>query len=75
MLLSVLLAAAGYALPAGIKDREITGITSDSRTVRDGFLFVAIRGMRQDGNAFLRDEIRISSIFAPPLPIISYSIL
>ncbi|MBE6690739.1 MAG: UDP-N-acetylmuramoyl-L-alanyl-D-glutamate--2,6-diaminopimelate ligase [Ruminococcaceae bacterium] len=64
MLLSVLLAAAGYALPAGIKDREITGITSDSRTVRDGFLFVAIRGMRQDGNAFLRDAFRRGAAFA-----------
>lgn len=34
---------------------EITGIAYDSRDVRDGYLFVAIKGHSQDGHAFLNE--------------------
>ncbi|MEK7205457.1 MAG: Mur ligase domain-containing protein, partial [candidate division NC10 bacterium] len=34
---------------------EITGVGHDSRTVAPGFLFVCIRGFRQDGHTFIAD--------------------
>ncbi len=37
----------------GSLDREITGITNDSRRVMQGHLFVAVRGGRTDGHQFV----------------------
>jgi len=37
---------------------EITGVSIDSRTVKDGELFVAIRGDRFDGHDFVPDAVR-----------------
>lgn len=37
---------------------EIKGISIDSRTVREGELFIAIRGDRFDGHAFVPDAIK-----------------
>lgn len=39
---------------SGIK---IKGITSDSRQVRKGFVFVAIKGNRRDGNLFINEAV------------------
>ncbi|MDD5465896.1 MAG: UDP-N-acetylmuramoyl-L-alanyl-D-glutamate--2,6-diaminopimelate ligase [Candidatus Omnitrophica bacterium] len=39
---------------AGIK---IKGITSDSKQVKKGFVFVAIKGNRQDGSCFINEAI------------------
>ncbi len=39
---------------AGIK---IKGITSDSKQVKKGFVFVAIKGNRQDGGAFINEAV------------------
>jgi UDP-N-acetylmuramoyl-L-alanyl-D-glutamate--2,6-diaminopimelate ligase len=36
---------------------RISGVTLDSRQVSAGFLFVAIRGMKMDGNRFVPDAI------------------
>lgn len=36
---------------------EITGLTSDSRTVEPGYLFAALPGTRADGRAFVADAI------------------
>jgi UDP-N-acetylmuramoyl-L-alanyl-D-glutamate--2,6-diaminopimelate ligase len=49
---------AGAAAPPGAADTPITGITADSRSVRPGQLFVAIRGTRQDGHAFAAEAVR-----------------
>jgi len=38
-------------------DREITGLTADSRAVQPGFLFAALPGSRHDGRAFLAEAI------------------
>ena len=35
------------------KDMEVSGITTDSRTVEKGFLFIAIQGKRVDGHSFI----------------------
>ncbi len=39
-------------------DVDIRGVTSDSRAVTKGDLFVAVRGRRADGHAFLEGAIR-----------------
>ncbi len=47
------------ALGTGPADgREITGITTDTRSVRAGECFVALRGERFDGHDFLADAVR-----------------
>ena len=38
-------------------DPEISGITSDSRAVQPGFLFVALKGVRRDGADFIEDAL------------------
>jgi len=42
-----------YSLIKGSTDREITGITSDSRKVEEGFIFVCIKGAVSDGHSFI----------------------
>ncbi|MCD8042439.1 MAG: UDP-N-acetylmuramoyl-L-alanyl-D-glutamate--2,6-diaminopimelate ligase [Tannerellaceae bacterium] len=44
----------GYA---GTENPEITGIHSDSRQIKDGFLFVAVRGTVVDGHTFISKAI------------------
>lgn len=39
----------------GPKNLEITGITYDSRTSEDGYLFVAIKGKKFDGHDYITD--------------------
>jgi UDP-N-acetylmuramoyl-L-alanyl-D-glutamate--2,6-diaminopimelate ligase len=41
----------------GDASSEIAGVTSDSRMVRQGWLFVAIRGFQQDGGRFVEPAI------------------
>jgi UDP-N-acetylmuramoyl-L-alanyl-D-glutamate--2,6-diaminopimelate ligase len=52
---------AGLAPPAGPvtpgADPEITGIAADSRDVRPGFLFAALRGALHDGRVFAGDAV------------------
>lgn len=38
-----------------VKDTEISSITTDSRNIADSGLFIAIKGARTDGNAFVHD--------------------
>jgi UDP-N-acetylmuramoyl-L-alanyl-D-glutamate--2,6-diaminopimelate ligase len=40
-----------------IVDLEIKGITSNSKEIKKGFLFVAIKGNCQDGNRFIKEAI------------------
>jgi UDP-N-acetylmuramoyl-L-alanyl-D-glutamate--2,6-diaminopimelate ligase len=42
----------------GALDQEITGIEYDSRKVKPGCLFVAIRGHKQDGHNFIANAIK-----------------
>lgn len=46
-----------YAIPAAIPDVHVTGIAIDSRTVRPGFLFVAMKGRFADGHDYIQTAI------------------
>ena len=49
------------------EDRDVTGITADSRAVKSGYLFVAIPGVKHDGAQFIADAVRqgAAAILAP----------
>ena len=40
-----------------LADPEIVGLTADSRQVKPGFLFAALRGVERDGRAFAGDAV------------------
>jgi UDP-N-acetylmuramoyl-L-alanyl-D-glutamate--2,6-diaminopimelate ligase len=42
----------------GNENIEIKGLTSDSRDVKKGYLFVAVKGSSQDGHKYLADAIQ-----------------
>ncbi len=67
----------GTGVPASAAGSlAVTGISIDSRTVRPGDLFVALRGARSDGHEFLGEAARAGAVAAlverevadPPLP-------
>lgn len=41
-----------------LPDQGISGLSSDSRKVRPGHLFVAVRGSQQDGHAFVAQAVK-----------------
>ncbi len=41
----------------GTIEKEVEGIAYDSRRVKKGFLFVAIKGLSADGHAYIKDAI------------------
>ena len=43
---------------AGLREREISSLEMDSRTVKRGSLFVALRGLQSDGHAFVEQAVR-----------------
>lgn len=43
-------------------EREISGVAYDSRKVRDGYLFVAIKGERYDGHDFISEAIKKGAV-------------
>ena len=46
----------------GEENPEIKGISSDSRKVREGHLFVALSGVRDDGARYIADAIRHGAV-------------
>ncbi|PIE51632.1 UDP-N-acetylmuramoyl-L-alanyl-D-glutamate--2,6-diaminopimelate ligase [Candidatus Fermentibacteria bacterium] len=57
MKLNDILRTAGYASMLSESDTEITSITNDSREVKPGSLFVAVRGYRSDGHDYVKKAI------------------
>ncbi|MCM8798461.1 MAG: UDP-N-acetylmuramoyl-L-alanyl-D-glutamate--2,6-diaminopimelate ligase [Candidatus Omnitrophica bacterium] len=47
----------GIEINASLRDREVLGITDHSKQCKPGFLFVAVQGNSQDGNAFIKEAI------------------
>ena len=56
MLLSSLIGADASA-PPGAGNVEVAGITSDSRSVRPGYVFAAVAGSKADGARFIGDAV------------------
>jgi UDP-N-acetylmuramoyl-tripeptide--D-alanyl-D-alanine ligase len=50
--------ATGGRLAGGSAERAFNGVSTDSRSLAEGALFVALRGDRFDGHAFLPEAIR-----------------
>ncbi|MFN3466359.1 MAG: UDP-N-acetylmuramoyl-L-alanyl-D-glutamate--2,6-diaminopimelate ligase [Candidatus Brocadiales bacterium] len=44
------------------QERDITGITDDSRRVKPGYLFVAVQGSRADGHNFLLEAVERGAV-------------
>jgi len=67
MLLSKLIAS-NDAIALKGADKEILGLTEDSRKVKPGYLFIATPGVKQDGRAFIDDAIKKGAVavLAPP---------
>ena len=57
MELAQLLADVTYHIQSGDPQIEVAGVTSDSRGVRPGYAFVAIRGASSDGHRYLQDAL------------------
>ena len=57
MHLNDLIHAAGGGATPGTTPVDITGITSDSRSVEPGFLFAAVPGLTVDGRDFIDDAL------------------
>ena len=55
-------AVAAHAEKARIAPLEITGISSDSRKVAPGHLFVAIHGSSNDGRAYAASAVEAGAI-------------
>ncbi len=62
MKLCELLERVGMPVPASHARREITSVVCDSRRVRPGALFVALRGCTHDGTAFVDDASRRGAV-------------
>ncbi|MFC1658062.1 UDP-N-acetylmuramoyl-L-alanyl-D-glutamate--2,6-diaminopimelate ligase [Candidatus Omnitrophota bacterium] len=58
MLLKELIKSAGLCFPDNAGNFQVKGITSDSRRVRPGFVFVAVCGSSFDGHKFIPEAIR-----------------
>ena len=62
MRLSELMAGDQAALKhAQGQDPNITGLTADSRTVKDGYMFAALSGARDDGSKYIADAIKLGA--------------
>lgn len=46
----------------GLRDCDITGLTSDSRQVKPGYLFAALPGHKADGRHFIADAVRQGAV-------------
>ncbi len=52
----------GAEVVPAARDLEVNGVTGDSRRVRPGDLFVAIRGAKSDGLAYVPDAVRRGAV-------------
>ena len=50
------------ALPADSRDREVSDIVHDSRKVKPGSLFVAVRGFNSDGHRFISQAVEQGAV-------------
>ncbi len=58
MTLATLCREAGIPCPDGGEGITVRGVTSDSRRVSDGWLFVALRGYQRNGEAYIPEAVK-----------------
>ncbi len=51
-------------LPDGLESRALTGVSTDTRTVKPGDVFFGIRGDRHDGSDFAADAVKAGAVLA-----------
>jgi UDP-N-acetylmuramoyl-L-alanyl-D-glutamate--2,6-diaminopimelate ligase len=54
--------ASGLPLPDGVAELTVTGLAADSRHVRPGMVFAALKGARQDGLAYAAQAVERGAI-------------
>ena len=62
MKLSDILQTVHVVASAGDLQREITGVNMDSRQVKPGNLFVAVKGTQTDGHAYIGKAIELGAV-------------
>ena len=62
--LSLILEATQGSIAASVEDAYVTSVTTDSRDVKPGMLFVALRGENFDGNDYVRSAIEKGASYA-----------
>ncbi len=50
------------AAAAKLPDVSVRGVECDSRRIKEGFLFVAIRGVKQDGSGFVAEAVKNGAV-------------
>ncbi|MCW5774761.1 MAG: UDP-N-acetylmuramoyl-L-alanyl-D-glutamate--2,6-diaminopimelate ligase, partial [Rhodospirillaceae bacterium] len=71
MKLAALVDDPGLAADPALLEREIAGLTADSRKVEPGFVFAALPGTKADGRTFIADAIAKGAaaiLAAPDMP-------
>ena len=63
MQIKELLTAAGYGANGFSGDVEVLGLASDSRRVKKGDLFVAIKGLNDDGYTHIGEALSRGAVF------------
>lgn len=66
--LSILCTKAGISPPPLAEHIVVCGVTSDSRRVAPGWLFVAIKGFRKDGSAYIAQAVAKGAVAVVALP-------
>ena len=56
--LSTLISGIDYRLKSGSPDIEISGLSCDSRSVKKGYLFIAVSGNDHDGHNFIKQAVK-----------------
>ena len=76
-----LFSAAGLSLDSSLSSGWISQVTDDSRAVRPGAMFVAVRGNQADGHRFLTQAMErgarvivVEEAFSAPAPVISIKV-
>ncbi|MGG3498423.1 UDP-N-acetylmuramoyl-L-alanyl-D-glutamate--2,6-diaminopimelate ligase [Peribacillus simplex] len=58
ILKDVIYEAINWDLPKDVEDISITGVADNSKEIKNGYLFVAVNGYKEDGHNYIKDAIR-----------------
>ncbi|MFE3974466.1 MULTISPECIES: Mur ligase domain-containing protein [unclassified Peribacillus] len=58
ILKDVIYEAINWGLPKDVEDISITGVADNSKEIKNGYLFVAVNGYKEDDHNYIKDAIR-----------------